>query len=357
MHRQKRSHVPFRVAVALIIVNDDHAPPRGARAIPPSRARLLVARAMPALELDAPDAVKIHTSESLGFTLEIASPTRRCEDDDGRMFTLVLHGLNSHASQPNVRALCVALARRGRTACAFDLPGHGKCAGAGDERGIWTGKETTLARARAALAASDAPRRISVVGSSMGGALAIYVANELKGTGEREIERVVLINPLMRMKTALPRVVVGAMRLAALAAPGFEVSGRPRDNVDEVAEEGDRMDFDEEGQAQCDADELTYKEGVTLRTAVELYDLTRHNAGSRPEDCGMVRLSFTTPTLLLTGGRDEVVNPEAAIQQAKLAVSAGGKMEHKQFPNAGHSLTLQSRREEVFDLVANWRWS
>jgi hypothetical protein len=47
---------------------------------------------------------------------------------------------------------------------------------------------------------------------------------------------------------------------------------------------------------------------------------------------------------------------DTAIDRAKLAVQAGGKAEHVQFALAGHSLTLQSRREEVFDLVANWRW-
>ena len=70
----------------------------------------------------------------------------------------------------------------------------------------------------------------------------------------------------------------------------------------------------------------------------------------------MVRLSFETPVLLITGGRDNVISPDTAIDRAKLAVQAGGKAEHVQFALAGHSLTLQSRREEVFDLVANWRW-
>ena len=53
---------------------------------------------------------------------------------------------------------------------------------------------------------------------------------------------------------------------------------------------------------------------------------------------------------------DKIESSGCAIDRAKLAVQAGGKAEHVQFALAGHSLTLQSRREEVFDLVANWRW-
>jgi alpha-beta hydrolase superfamily lysophospholipase len=188
----------------------------------------------------------------------------------------------------------------------------------------------------------------------MGGALAIFCANAMRGEEGRAVERVVLINPLMKMKMALPRVALAALRLASSAAPRLEVSPKPRDKLD--VDEDQRPDFDDEAQAQCDADALSWDKGVSLRTAVELYDLVAHNAGNRPEDCGMVRLSFETPVLLITGGRDNVISPDTAIDRAKLAVQAGGKAEHVQFALAGHSLTLQSRREEVFDLVANWRW-
>lgn len=315
---------------------------------------------MPRLVLEDDARVNISQVRGVDFYAEKCSPRRREGEASSSKFTLIIHGLNSHARNPNVRAMSVALAIRGTTCVSFDLPGHGECASGdhGDVRGIWTGRAKTLERIARALDASDAPESITIVGSSMGGALAIYAANELKMAGTRTIERVILINPLMRMKMYLPGVALAALRLAAIVAPGVEVSSRPQDKVnDDDAPEGTaKMDFDDEGQKQCDADELTYKGGVTLRTGVELYALTRHNAGARAEDCGMVRLSFTTPVLLLTGGRDEVVDPDAATQQVKLAMSAGGKVEHKKFPNAGHSLTLQSRREEVFDLVADWRW-
>ena len=40
------------------------------------------------------------------------------------------------------------------------------------------------------------------------GALAIFAANELMDAGEHDITRVVLVNPLMRMKTRFPTAVL-----------------------------------------------------------------------------------------------------------------------------------------------------
>jgi len=294
----------------------------------------------------------------LGFGAERVEPIvderGTSEDDDGE-FYLIVHGLNSHKANPNVRALSVGLATRGKRCVAFDLPGHGACDGEkGDARGIFKGKEAALERARRTLRSVGA-KKVVVCGSSMGGALAVYFANELRTEREFEIVRVVLINPLVKMKKAFPQAVLGALWALSRVTPWLEVSPRPTDKID-AADENDRPDFDDEAQEQCDADELTWKKGVSLRTAVELYDLTRHNAGEKEVECGLVRLSFHVPILLITGGRDDVVPPDAAIDRARLAVSAGGKAEHVKFERAGHSLTLQSRREEFFDLVANWRW-
>ena len=50
----------------------------------------------------------------------------------------------------------------------------------------------------------------------------------------------------------------------------------------------------------------------------------------------MVRLSFQTPVLLVTGERDVIVPPETAIDRARLAISAGGKAEHVEFKRCGH---------------------
>ena len=271
---------------------------------------------------------------------------------------LVIHGLNSHVANPNVRALTVALAKRGACAVTFDLPGHGACvdASGADARGVYTGKEEVVARARATLDAArafvggDGTDAVSICGSSLGGALALYVAESLRRDAGCAIERVVLINPLMKMKMSLPDVAVRAMSALSRVFPRLEVSARPTD----VVLDGSGPDIDPDAVAQCDADDVSWKKGVTLRTACEIYDVVGVNARAN----ALVNLSFEVPILVLLGARDAVVIPDEARDNAKLAGSAGGKAEYRIFPNAGHSLTLQSlaNREQVFDLVAHWRW-
>ena len=341
------------VIIARIVVDDDHdeSIDRSARhrlTTRPSRER--PRRRARVMELDAPGEIVISSVPGLGFAVDIIEPAPE-RGRARRGDALVVHGLNAHARSPNVRAMCVALAKRGYRAITFDLPGHGACEGEGSVRGIYTGKEETATRARRALEAAGATRAAMVVGSSMGGALAIYIVNSMREMGDVVVERVVLINPLLKMKTYVPGAALAALRLVSLAVPAFPVSARPTDLVQDP-----ELDFDHEAQKQVDADELTFKGPVRLRTALELYDVTRHNAGARAEDCGMVRLSFQTPVLLVTGERDVIVPPETAIDRARLAISAGGKAEHVEFKRCGHSLTLTSVREDVFDLIADWRW-
>lgn len=280
-------------------------------------------------------------------------------DGDVRVVVLGIHGLNSHARHPNARALAGALATREVACVMFDLPGHGACREKRREkRGVFDGKVMTSMRAKEALieglrAIGKTRTEVEIVicGSSLGGALAIYVANEFGANKDFDIARVVLINPLMKMKMPISRAAKAAFGLAARIAPRFVVGGRPTDRSS-ASDDGPDIDLDAE--AQCDQDELAWKSGVTLRTACELYDLVDGNA----ETNALVNLSFRVPVLVILGGRDEVVPMGEAIDKSKLAVGAGGKVEVKIFEKAGHSLTMQSRakREEFFDLVARWRW-
>ena len=77
------------------------------------------------------------------------------------------------------------------------------------------------------------------------------------------------------MKTRFPTAVLWTLYVLSRfpILDKLEVSARPSDRKD-----GDKtMDFDESGQAQCDADELTWRSGDSLATGAELYGLTRAN--------------------------------------------------------------------------------
>lgn len=67
-------------------------------------------------------------------------------------------------------------------------------------------------------------------------------------------------------------------------------------------------------------DVLSWDKGVSLRTAVELYDLVAYNAGNWLEDCGMVCLSFEIFVLFIMGGCDNVILFDIVIDCVKLVV-------------------------------------
>ena len=69
---------------------------------------------------------------------------------------------------------------------------------------------------------------------------------------------------------------------------------------------------------------------------------------------GRERRMRRMPTGLLTGAKDDVIPPATALGRFDAAVNGGGcaRCWKYQFERAGHSLTLQSRREIFFDLAA-----
>ena len=79
----------------------------------------------------------------------------------------------------------MGLAKRGARALAFDLPGYGACDGSfWDVRGQWGGRAKSLARIRTVLSHPSVTNEpYAIVGSSMGGAMAVYAANELMDAG------------------------------------------------------------------------------------------------------------------------------------------------------------------------------
>ena len=252
------------------------------------------------MELDAPgDVVITDLSHDMSFGAELVEPAgdRSKRGPNPGELVLLIHGVNSHCANPNVRALAVGLAKRGARALAFDLPGYGACDGSfWDVRGQWGGRAKSLARIRTVLSHPSVTNEpYAIVGSSMGGAMAVYAANELMDAGgpHARITRVVLINPLLRMKTRFPTAVLWTLHVLSRfpILDKLEVSARPSDRKD-----GDKtMDFDESGQAQCDADELTWRKGVSLATGVELYGLTRANGDGdasevSADECGLARM-------------------------------------------------------------------
>ena len=114
---------------------------------------------------------------------------------------VVYHGFGAHSLYPTVRYASSLLAESGLLVYGIDFPGHGASPGT---RGLLTGVEDLIADgiAIAKHAKADSSKNIEggdlplfLVGSSMGGAIALSVANKIPNT----VQGVVMLAPMLSL--------------------------------------------------------------------------------------------------------------------------------------------------------------
>ena len=169
----------------------------------PSRSVVVVARAS---WNSTPGEIVISSVPGLGFAVDIVELAPNAGARAGRCARRAWS--ECARALPSVRAMCVALAKRGYRAITFDLRAR-RVRGRGERSRYLRGRRKPAGRALEAAGAAAA----MVVGSSMGGALAIYIVNSMREMGDVVVERVVLINPLLKMKTYVPGAALAALRL------------------------------------------------------------------------------------------------------------------------------------------------
>lgn len=228
--------------------------------------------------------------------------------DGGDVGVLVLHGFTGNPS--STRPLAEALAEQGFSVEMPRLPGHGT-------RWQELQKTTWHDWAREALAAYERLRaRTSaqvVVGQSMGGALALYLA----ATQGKRLSGVVLINPYLRE---------GDWRLKALPLIKWVVPG--------VAAVGNDI-------AKPDADEKPYPR-VPLRALASVVAFQRRVTAN----LGAV----TVPTLVFTSRQDHVVDTD----NSALVVDgvSSGDVEQVWLESSYHVATLDYDADEIAERTA-----
>ena len=235
--------------------------------------------------------------------------------EEGSHGVLLLHGFGD--TPQTLSLLARRLSKSGYSVFAPLLPGHGR-------------SPESFAKSRAhewIAAAKDSyntmrarHERVSVVGLSMGGALAVIVASE-----QREIPALVLIAPYLGMP--------GLLRAAAAThwlwgkVLGERNARNPRSIYDPIEREKN----------------LAYG-AVTGR---ELYELSRVVRAAR-KSLGRVH----APTLIVQSRED----PRLAQAIAELALSTLGSEQKKLVwtEGAGHIITVDYGREGVFSEVERW---
>ncbi|KAL3784033.1 hypothetical protein HJC23_006319 [Cyclotella cryptica] len=206
----------------------------------------------------------------------------------------IYSGFGAHSQYPTVRYASSLLAKNGFAVYALDLPGHGLSPGT---RGYLTGVDDLIEDgvAVAKHAKSDAIASnngdslpLFLLGSSMGGAIALKVAERL---GKDFVQGVVMLAPMLSLK-------VGSFERMALSFLSIILPSIPL--IPSSATTPDKQYRDSQRRAECEADALSYKGNLRVSSALTCVDLAIEISQSFDD--------VTVPFLCMLAEEDVVVD-------------------------------------------------
>ena len=236
---------------------------------------------------------------------EVRHPPRSHEGDPDAPGVLVLHGYTGNPG--TMRVLADALVDTGFAVEVPRLPGHGTHIDDMLDTG-WADWSAHVEEVYADLEARR-PGRVVVVGLSMGGTLAAWLAGR-----HPEIRGAVFINAAVAPRDPMERQLVADM----IAAGEEVVGGTGRSDI-----------------ADPDAVEDAYV-GSPLRPLLSLIDATTELQSLLP--------NITCPSLVMSSRVDNVVDPAASDH---LAASLGGPVERLWLERSWHVATLDHDRDLI----------
>ncbi|KAL3938269.1 MAG: hypothetical protein SGBAC_006792 [Bacillariaceae sp.] len=203
---------------------------------------------------------------------------------------VIFHGFLAHGNYPTVRYAAEFLSAQGYAVVSIDFPGHGKSPG---DRGLIESAEILVQDGKAmveyatALYAAKAPK-LFLVGSSMGGAIALSVAQSMP---KEAIAGVVLLAPMLQLNvSAIERYAL--MGLSCVVPTMALIPSSATDSAKQYRDASKRK--------ECDEDPLTVS-GAKLKTASALacVDIA-HNIQAEFN-------KIETPYLIMVADEDVVV--------------------------------------------------
>jgi len=170
---------------------------------------------------------------------------------------VVYHGFGAHSNYPTVKYASSLLAESGLLVYGLDLPGHGASPGT---RGLLTGVddliEDGVAVAKHAKKDCGEDLPLYLVGSSMGGAIALAVANRLPET----VKGVIMLAPMLSLNVgSTARTALGALSCMPL------INNMPL--IPSSATTPDQQYRDAERREECENDTMTYKGNMRPQSA------------------------------------------------------------------------------------------
>jgi len=221
---------------------------------------------------------------------------------NGPQGVLVLHGFTGNPT--SMRPLAERLAAAGFSVSLPRLPGHGTSV---EDMKTTTWNDWSGAALDAFDEMASRTSRVAVVGLSMGGGLAAYVAER------RDVAGVVLINPLVKVPS--DELLEG---LQALLDAGVET-------IESIG-----SDIKKEGTVEASYD------ATPLACAKSLFE------GTRDVQDNLVKI--TAPILLLSSREDHVVTSDNGDE---IVANASGPVERHWLENSFHVATLDNDQEFV----------
>mmetsp|Transcript_19677 Transcript_19677/g.32285 ORF Transcript_19677/g.32285 Transcript_19677/m.32285 type:complete len:316 (-) Transcript_19677:20-967(-) len=226
-----------------------------------------------------------------------------------RGVAVVYHGFGAHSLYPTVRYASCLLAENGFIVYGLDFPGHGASPG---KKGLLTGADdlVTDGIAVAKVAQKEASSGehgdnlpLYFVGSSMGGAIALTVADTLP---EGSVNGVIMLAPMLALGVS------GTARsaLGTLSSVPF-LSTLPI--IPHSATDSDKQYRDPERRAECDRNTMTNKGGLRPISAYTCLQITERVQAK----FGQIKVPF----LCMVAEEDVVVDISKTKELMKLSPS------------------------------------
>jgi len=211
-----------------------------------------------------------------------------------KALVVIFHGYAAHGKYPTVRYAAEFLMEAGFAVVAIDFPGHGQSDGV---RGYLESAETVIssgvAMVQHAQSLYPSIEKLFLIGSSMGGSIALSVASAL--APKTVVAGVVLLAPMLKLKVStIEGYFLSGLSLVLPTVP--LISSSATDAKKQYREASKRE--------ECEKDKLTYSGNLRPGTARTLVDIT----------CEIQKQfkSINCPFLLMIADEDVVVKNDGA---------------------------------------------